>query len=63
MKMNWKVNPYHFPIIIITAFVIGIVVAMALGFRPPSHGSRGRGHGYEAPTLVQSVTARDLRIA
>lgn len=63
MKMNWKVNPYRFPIIIITAFVIGIVVALAFGFRPPSHKSRDRGHGFEAPALVQSVTTRDLRIA
>ena len=59
MKINWKIDPYHFPVIIIAAFVIGMVLAMALGFRP-SYGSRKGGHGYEAPALVQSVPAWDF---
>lgn len=59
MKFNWKIDPYNFPIIIITAFVIGFVLAMALGFRP-SYGSHKGGHGCEAPAVVQSVPAWDL---
>ena len=33
-----KIDPYDFPVLIIVAFVIGVVLAMALGFRP-QHGS------------------------
>ena len=33
-----KIDPYHYPIILIAAFVLGIILAMALGFRP-QHGS------------------------
>jgi hypothetical protein len=33
-----KIDPYNFPILIIAAFVIGVLLAMLLGFRP-QHGS------------------------
>jgi hypothetical protein len=59
MKINLKISPYNFPIIIIAAFVIGMVLAMALGFRP-SYGSHQRGHGYQIPALVQSVAEWDF---
>ncbi|MBN2548873.1 MAG: hypothetical protein JXB15_06935 [Anaerolineales bacterium] len=59
MKINFKIDPYNYPIIIIVAFVIGLVLAMALGFRPSS-GSHNREHGYVTPALVQSVTAWDV---
>ncbi|MDX9993028.1 MAG: hypothetical protein RBS68_13395 [Anaerolineales bacterium] len=29
-----KIDPYNFPIIIIVAFVLGVILAMILGFRP-----------------------------
>jgi hypothetical protein len=33
-----KIDPYYYPVIIIAAFAIGMLVALALGFRP-EHGS------------------------
>jgi hypothetical protein len=33
-----KIDPYNFPLLIIAAFVIGVVLAMLLGFRH-QHGS------------------------
>ena len=43
MKINLKIDPYNYPIIIILAFVIGFVVALALGFGP-QHGPRETEH-------------------
>ena len=43
MKINLKIDPYNYPIIIILAFVIGFVVGLALGFGP-QHGSRETEH-------------------
>lgn len=34
-----KIDPYHYPLILIAAFVLGVVLAMLLGFRP-EHGER-----------------------
>ena len=34
-----KIDPYHYPLILIAAFVLGMVLAMLLGFRP-EHGER-----------------------
>jgi hypothetical protein len=34
-----KIDPYHYPVILIAAFVLGMVLAMLLGFRP-EHGER-----------------------
>lgn len=59
MRINLKIDPYHFPIIIITAFVIGLVLAMVLGFQP-SYGSHRRERGgYVTPALVQQVPSWD----
>lgn len=33
-----KIDPYYYPVIIIAAFAIGMLIALALGFRP-EHGS------------------------
>jgi hypothetical protein len=49
-----KIDPYNYPIIIIVAFVIGFVLAMALGFRP-EHSSTESGLIYAAPAIVQLV--------
>jgi len=57
VRINLKIDPYHFPILIILAFVIGLVLAMALGF-VPSYGSHRRSqNGYVEPALVQSTPA------
>ena len=59
MKINIKIDAYNFPVLIIAAFVIGLMLAMALGFRP-SYGSHKREQGgYVTPALVQSVPAWD----
>lgn len=55
MKINLKIDPYNYPIIIILAFVIGFVVAIALGFGP-QHGSREmEGQIIFLPTLLHSL--------
>lgn len=57
-----KIKPENYPVILIAAFVIGIVIAMALGFRP-SHGSSEResshGKGTFNSQFVVSVWAVD----
>jgi len=47
MKTNIRIDPYNFPLIIVAAFVIGLILAFMLGFRP-QHGSS---HGRERPAL------------
>lgn len=56
MKINIKIDPYSYPLIIIAAFVIGVVLAIALGFGP-RHSSGGREGGFleTAPALVQTI--------
>jgi len=57
MKTSIRIDPYSFPLIIVAAFVMGLILAFMLGFRP-QHGSS---HGRErpaleaAPALVQTV--------
>jgi hypothetical protein len=36
--ISMKIDPYYYPVIIIAAFAIGMLIALALGFRP-EHGS------------------------
>ena len=55
MKINIKIDPYNYPIIIIGAFVIGLVLAIALGFGP-QHGSGEQGHQFVLlPVMLQSL--------
>jgi hypothetical protein len=49
-----KIDPYDYPIILILAFVIGFVLAMALGFRP-EYGSGGSGLDLTPPVLLQMI--------
>jgi hypothetical protein len=52
-----KINPNNYPVIIIAAFVIGLLLAFILGFRP-GHGTGGaRKHGSIPPPIVQTVEA------
>ena len=58
MKINLKIDPYNYPTIIILAFVIGFVVAIALGFGP-QHGSRETEHQILLiPLLLQNLPAQ-----
>jgi len=58
LKLNLKIDPYNYPLIIILAFVIGFVVAIALGFGP-EHGSREMEHQILAlPILLHSLPSR-----
>ena len=50
-----KIDPYNFPTLIIVAFVVGLMLAMLLGFRP-QHGSGG-GHSL----LLLSAQYAELR--
>lgn len=60
MKIDLKVDPYNFPVLIIAAFVIGLMLAMVLGFRPSYGSHKGEHGGYVAPALVQSIPAWEL---
>jgi hypothetical protein len=42
LHIPMKIEKHNFPIIIITAFVAGILLAMLFGFRP-EHGSTDQG--------------------
>lgn len=57
MRIAIKIDPYYYPIIIVLAFVVGFVLAIALGFQP-QHGDGGR-HGQSAtvPALTQTIPA------
>jgi hypothetical protein len=58
LKLNLKIDPYNYPLIIILAFVIGFVVAIALGFGP-EHGSREMEHQIlTLPILLHSLSSR-----
>lgn len=58
MKINLKIDPYNYPIILILAFVIGFVVAIALGFGP-QHGPGEQGHQIIIlPVLLKRFYAR-----
>jgi hypothetical protein len=50
-----KIDPYNYPLIIIAAFVIGMILAMVLGFRPQHGSSQRNGHGLIQPAIVQAV--------
>ena len=52
-----KIDPYNYPVIIIAAFVIGMILAMVLGFRPKHGSTKIDEQGYLPPTLVQTVEA------
>jgi hypothetical protein len=55
-----KIDPYHYPITIILAFVIGLTLALALGFTH-RHGKReGEKHSFAKPALGQAVPALDI---
>jgi len=58
-----KIDPYKYPVVIISAFVIGMLIAFALGFRP-QHGSTDlSGHGQIPAPLVQFVQMWELPIS
>ncbi len=47
-----KIDPRLFPAIILAAFVIGLVLAVALGFGPQRGGRGEGGHSQVSPALV-----------
>ena len=62
MRITFKIDPSIYPIIIITAFLIGFGLAFALGFRP-QHGSHERKSWMDpVPAMVQTVPAMDLHV-
>jgi hypothetical protein len=60
MKTTLKIDPYHFPIIIIAAFVIGLTLAIALGFGPQHGNHEQKEQGDRMPAFVQTVSAHDV---
>jgi hypothetical protein len=56
MKLEWKIDPYSYPLVLIVAFVIGFILAMALGFRP-EHGERQERHGGALPPAIVQTLA------
>jgi hypothetical protein len=62
MRITFKIDPSIYPIIIITAFLIGFGLAIALGFRP-QHGSNERKSRTDPlPAMIQTVPAMDLHV-
>jgi hypothetical protein len=54
------IDKYHFPTLIIAAFILGMVLAMLLGFRPEhSGGKRGEPQGHPAP-VTQVISAAEI---
>ena len=50
-----KIDPYHYPVIIIAAFVIGMILAMVFGFRPQHSADEVHGRGLLPPALAQTL--------
>jgi len=54
-----KINPSNFPLIIITAFLAGVILALALGFRPGHGSNERRGPGRQPSAVIWCVDAWD----
>lgn len=52
MRIERKIDPYNYPIIIIAAFVLGLTLAIALGFRPEHGGGERENHGAGRPAVI-----------
>ena len=50
-----KIDPYNYPLIIITAFVVGMILAMVFGFRPEHGSTNSNGHGHLLPAQTLTV--------
>ena len=50
-----KIDPYNYPLIIIVAFVVGMILAMVFGFRPEHGSTNSNGRGYLLPSQVLTV--------
>lgn len=50
-----KIDPYYYPVIIVAAFVIGIILAMVLGFRPQHGANETLGRVFLTPALAQAL--------
>ncbi|OQY27631.1 MAG: hypothetical protein B6243_12810 [Anaerolineaceae bacterium 4572_5.2] len=58
-----KIKPSLYPVIIIVAFVLFLIIGLLLGFTP----TRGGGHGggdssLLAPAIVQTIHAWELQV-
>lgn len=52
MRIERKIDPYNYPIIIIAAFVLGLTLAIAFGFRPEHEGGGRENHGTGRPAVI-----------
>jgi hypothetical protein len=50
-----KIAPHYYPLIIIIAFIIGTILAMAFGFRPQHGSGEKNGHGQHIQAQIQTV--------
>jgi len=57
-----KIDPYKYPVVIISAFVIGMLLAFAFGFRPKHGSSDLSEHGQVPAALVQIVPTWEFSI-
>lgn len=55
MKIRTKIDPYIYPLIIIGAFVVGFIIAIALGFSPEHSSGKREPRSENVPSLVQTV--------
>lgn len=51
-----KIHPRHYPVIIIAAYVIFLLIGLLLGFGPDSRGE-GHGRGALSPTVCLILEA------
>lgn len=59
MHIKLKIDPYCYPMIIIIAFIIGFILAMALRFQLPYGDYATQGHGQTFLSLVKIVQLAD----
>ena len=57
-----KIDPYKYPVIIISAFVVGMLIAFAFGFRPKHGATDLSGHGQLPAALVHIVPLWEFSI-
>jgi hypothetical protein len=60
MRIERKIDPYNYPLIIIAAFVLGMTLAIALGFRPQHGGSEKENHGADRPAVIWMMPVENL---
>ena len=57
-----KINPYLYPVIIIVAFVLFLIIGLLRGFTPVRGGHNGRDSSLSAPAIVQTIYVLEFQV-